>query len=377
MDLKVPYKSLLTAAIGIVAGIGSYWISSRVQTSEKKPSHSGCFLSKDTTPVRLGTLDGKEISSDNLPMDLQNALLTANSEHYRRISEIVDEAAVRRMAAVAAGRPSDFPQLPPLKDLMGDSVKEEDVRKFFDENKNSFPNVSYDRVSVMLRRHLEQQRQSSFLQSSLSVLQKEQRLKINIPLPCGPKLKVSVPSTSFKTGKGNKNQLIFISDYHCSTCRYMINKFNRIVEKNMDKIQMIQVIVPNKKDGSSDYLVRGTFCAQKSGDEKKLKDFMNNAYISPVQYDSTGKVIEGNDPRASAIQVAKDSGLDMTFFESCLSSKEAEEFASKNIEYAKIINLEQFPEYYLNQKRIWLPPQLNLDDHIQQVIDENETSEKI
>jgi protein-disulfide isomerase len=371
MGVKATQTIAIAAVAGFVAGIGVYWAIGHNKGGAANRSYGGCFLSKTSESLLLGTLDGKEISSDNLPPDLQNSLLQANAEHHRRIGELVDEAAVRQIAATAAGRPNAFPQLPSLKDLVGESVTEDDVRKFYETNKNSFPKTSYEQVSAMLRRHLEQQKQNSFMQGKLTELRKDQRLKFALPLPCGPRAETDAPSTAFKTGKSESNDLIFVSDYQCGTCRYVKSSLDRLIEQNAGRIQMRQVLVPGKKGGSGEYLVRGAHCAQKGGDEQKLTMYHNNAYFSPVQYDQSGKVKDDANPRAIAIQTAKNSGLDMAAFETCLDSKEAEDFVATNMAYTDKLKLAEAPAFFLNQRRLWLPPQLNLADNIQRILDED------
>jgi protein-disulfide isomerase len=371
MDVKATQTLTIAAVAGFVAGLGVYWAASHSKGGAPKGSFGGCFLSKSSDSQLLGTLDGKEISSDNLPADLQNTMLQANAEHHRRIGELVDEAAVRQIAAAAAGRPSAFSQLPPLKELVGDSITDDDVRKFYEINKNSFPKTSYEQVSTMLRRHLEQQKQNSFMQGKLLELRKDNRLKFALPLPCGPKAESDAPSSAFKSGKTDQNDLVFISDYQCGTCRYVKGSLDRLIEQNAGRIQMRQVLVPGKKGGSGEYLVRGAFCAQKGGDEQKFAMYHNNAYFSPVQYDTTGKVKDEANPRAIAIQTAKNSGLDMAAFETCLDSKEAEEFVATNMAYADKLKIAEAPAFFLNQRRLWLPPQLNLSDNLQRILDED------
>ena len=95
MDAKIVKVAVVSVAIGFLAGFGCYAFTFCSKNLSANKSLGGCFLSKVSETEVLGDIDGKEINSQNLPPDLRQRLLEAEGEHFRRLWELVDEAAVR------------------------------------------------------------------------------------------------------------------------------------------------------------------------------------------------------------------------------------------------------------------------------------------
>jgi protein-disulfide isomerase len=355
-------------AIGLVLGAIGVWVVSKPQASSA--GRASCFLSGTGEKTVLATVDGKEISSLNLPQDMQQTFLQIQNEHLRRLTDLSNEVAVRYSAAKEQSRSSDFETLPSFSELMEKSVKDSDVREFFERNQKSFPKMEFSKVEAMLRKHLEQQKQASFVQEALRKLKNDNRLASMLPIPCGPTSAVSIPATAPKRGQGDKVEVAFLSDYQCGTCRYLKASLDRVLEQNQDRMTLIQVMHPGKPDSTNEFFVRGAFCANKQGDNDKFWGYHNAAYFTPVQYDASGKVQDVSDIKKAAVETAKRVGLDMAAFETCLSSKDAENYASENREYFAKIKLDQTPAFFLNGKAFAVPPQLNVDEFLIEIMNE-------
>ncbi len=371
MDSKLMQYAGIGVVFGLVVGGGSVWFSSRSK-SQAVGQKAACFLSGGGTDKVLGTVEGKTITTGNLPENLQANMMQAEAEHNRRITDLVNEAAVRYLAAKEQGKSVSIEQLPTLKDLVGAEVTKEDVRKFFDSNKNSFPKMNFEQVEPMLRRHLEQQKQNTFLQSHLADLKKNSALKVQIPISCGPKASVEPPAGAIVRGKGSRFELVFVSDYQCGPCRYMKPALDTLADLFSDSMKFVQVMYTGEKKGSSnDYLVRGTYCAKNIADNAKYLSYNATAYFSNVKYDSAGKVVEEGDPKKAAMDAAKRVTLDAAAFSKCLESKDAENYADTNRKYFADLRLDQAPAFYLNGRRLAVPPQLNIAELMQEIMEDS------
>ncbi len=356
--------------VGFVLGIGAYWAVSKGTLSTPSASYAGCFLSNSANDQVLGTVDGLAIGKGTIPPDLQTKLLEIQSENHRRIADLVDEVAVRYVASSEKGKGKSLSDLPLLKEIIGESITTEDVKKFYEANKQSFAKTPFSQVETMLRRHLEQQKQNSFLQSKLLEIKKAQRVKLMAALPCGPKASEQPPSTAISRGSGKKVDLVFVTDYHCGPCRYLKGSLERLVDDHSADMRMLEVLVPGKDDISSEFLARGAYCAKTIDKGSKFEAYHNAAYYSPVQYDATGKVKTPSEPQATALAAAQNANIDKVAFGHCLESKEAVNFVLENQAYANRLGLTQTPAFFLNGRQLAVPAQLNLVEILQVVLAE-------
>jgi protein-disulfide isomerase len=368
MDKKLVQNLGIGALVGAAATAGVMFFVGK--SSLDSEGRFACFLSGTESERVLAVVDGEKISTANLPADMQQAFLQAESEHIRRLSEISEEVAVRFSLAKEQKKAGSVEETPPLKELMDALVKDTDVREFFEKNKQSFPKMEFAQVEPMLRKHLEQQKQTTFVKQRLQILKSENNLVSKLPHPCGASLPAEAPKGSFVRGTGNKIQLVVLTDYQCGPCRYVKTLLDRVVEKNGDKIQIVSVLSPGAEGSSSDYLVRGAFCARQQGNAEKFASYDNLAYFTPVKYDNMGKVQESGAASAVALETAKRAGLDAAEFEKCLNSQEAISFGAQNRDYLAKVKTEQMPAFFLNEKRMALPSQLNVDEILTEVIKE-------
>jgi protein-disulfide isomerase len=357
-------------AVGLIIGGTGAWFLAKPHAIPAG-SKSACFLSSGPADTIFGTVDGKNITSANLPQDMQSVLLQSQSEHNRRLSDMLNEVAVRYQAAKEQGKNTAIESLPSLKELAATGIKPEDVRKFYDNNKNSFPKMEFAQVETMLRRHLEQQQQNSFLQGRLSNLKSKNLLTSSLPVPCGPKAIADVPATALRSGKSARFELVFVTDYQCGPCRYMKEGLKSVVESYKDNLSVAQVVYAGaKKNSTNEFLVRGLFCAKSVGDETKQVNYHNAAYFSNIKYDSTGAVTDEADVKRGALDAAKRANVDETAFKKCLDSKDAEEFVETGRKYVADSKLEQAPAFFLNGRRLAVPPQLNIGEIVGEIIEE-------
>jgi hypothetical protein len=145
---------------------------------------------------------------------------------------------------------------------------------------------------------------------------------------------------------------------------------DRVLDQNLDRMTLVQVMHPGKPGSTNEFLVRGAFCANKQGDNDKFWGYHNGAYFTPVQYDSLGKVLDISDTKKAAVETAKRAGLDIAAFETCLSSKDAEAYVTSNRDYFAKIKLEQAPGFFLNGRAFAVPPQLNVDEFLIEIMNE-------
>ncbi len=371
-------QQMQNVGFGVVAGLvlGAVGVWSVSKNSASSAARSSCFLAGHGGESVLASIDGNEISGSNLPPDLQQTFLEAETDHSRRLAEISDEVAVRFVAAKEQNKSSGVSNLPTFKELVGEAVKDSDIREFYEKNSQSFPKMNYAQVEPMLRRHLEQQKQNSFVQSRLGDLKKNNRLLSKLPIPCGPKAAVSLPGGLPSRGTGSKVELAFLSDYQCGPCRYLKASLDGLLDQNLERMKLVSVMYPGNAGSSKEYLVRGAFCANKQANNEKFWNYHNSAYFSEVHYDNTGKVVDSGDVKKSALEAAKRATLDMATFEKCLNEKDADNFIAKTREYFGKIKVDQAPAFFLNDRRLAIPPQLNIDEVVSEVINEAEPAKK-
>ncbi len=356
--------------VGLIIGGGGAWVLGRSKSSPAS-SKAACFVSSDSGEFVLGTIDGKQVTSANLPHDAQIIMHQSQSEHTRRLGDLLNEVAVRYQAAKEQGKNTSFDSLPSIKELAESEVKSEDVRNYYDQNKQSFPKMEFVQVEAMLRKHLEQRQKNTFLQSSLSKLKSENILTSSLSLPCGPKATADVPKEALRSGKPARFDLVFVTDYQCGPCRYMNEGLRSLIDKYKDKLSMAQVVYAgDEKNSTNEFLVRGLFCAKSIGDETKQQNYHNIAYFSEIKYDNTGAVLEDGDVKRGALEAAKRVNADEKEFAKCLDSQEAVTFVEAGRKYIADSKLEQAPAFFLNGRLLVVPPELNIDKIVEEIIEE-------
>lgn len=328
---------------------------------------ASCFLTANSAERVLGRIDDKPVVGSSLPPDLQSSFLELEMEHYRKVRDVFNQALIRYELSSRRDGVSAIGESPPLSELVPQPVTDEDVREFFFVNRKNFANTTYEQVESTLRRHLQQQKESALANETLASLQQAGRVLHTIPIPCGLPSPHKPPADSFVLGSGALDFMV-IGDYQCAPCRYLSGTLDRLLQDHPGRIRLVSVLSPSRVGGEGDFLVRGAYCAREQGDAAKLAAYHAAASFTPVRYASSGAIEEPSDPRASARGVARQVGLNEEVFSGCLESSAASEFVASQRQYVESLNGASAPSFFLNGRRLLIPPQLNLSDLVEQVL---------
>jgi predicted DsbA family dithiol-disulfide isomerase len=368
--MKISNWKLISAGFllgGISVG-GSVWWLNAHSLEHVEPQFGNCFLRKESCSRVLGKIDNEVISADSLPPDLQDKWLEAETERHMKLSKIIDEVSVRFAVAAEAGRNTALQQLPSLKELVGGQVTDDDVKKYFEQNKKSYSGKLDAQLQTFLRRSLEEQKMNVAMNRTLMALKEANRVQVSVPFPSGAEAAHALPSHALARGNGKEFELIYITDYHCGSCRYLRSPLERTLAKHGDKLRLVQIFSPAKSDTEAEYLAKGAYCASKLEDGKKFDAYNAHATDSPVFYDSQGKVRPAAEPRAATLASAQFAGLDSRTFETCVQSLEASRFIEENRMYAESLNIISPPAFFLNRLRVAIPPPLDAGETIDRIL---------
>jgi len=353
-------KNALLGVGGVVVGcLVGYGIA-------RSPLAGGVGTTKAEAPAGCDTnlhasLEGPVIAVGNqsvagaeLPENVRAELYELTSQNYLRARELLEAYATRFALAKEKGGMINPSKVPDLGELLADKkVSEDDVRKFYETNKKSFPpNMTFESISKNLRIHLETQRNQDGIRKTMAQLRDKKAYQLLLPSPCGPR--VAMDFAKFPTrGDTNANEtLVAVGDFFCASCRYFKSDLENFLDKHRDTIRYTQVITTEDVNAPVAQLAAGAYCAKRQSNDAFWK-YSERAYNTP--YYLLQKNAGVDEVRKQAVTLATEAGLDAKSFEKCMTSGDGMDELKTVVKNLKASGADKTPSYIASGRRIVTP----------------------
>jgi len=342
---KAPLLVSISAVIGILIGI---FVGMKYQQSGHghhdialggAPTGS-CTAEGSSAHKPVIKIDGKEVYSEQLPLEIQMQIYETAHQGFERNSSILDSFALQYFKAKEKGS-ADLNNLPSLQDLYtSKEPTEKELKEFFKQNKNRMPpNTKFEEIKPRLVQFLQSQQGRAAMMADLEKLKKQGNYTVLLSEPNSPKVELDYSGFPSKGPKTAKNIVVEASDYTCGHCKSVHPQVKKFIKEMSNDTRFIQINFALRPDGTSGKMVRGGFCAQKE-DEQKFWAYHDMAFE------------HSGDKEMDPLEVAQKTGLDMKTFKTCLDSNEAKTFVKKTNEMLNKAGVTGTPTFFVNNKKV-------------------------
>ncbi|MCL6271346.1 DsbA family protein [Sansalvadorimonas sp. 2012CJ34-2] len=335
MDIKLP----LALVLGAVVGSGATFLLSG------KPA-------ENVTSDAVLSMGGVNYALEDLPPAVSRAVFDIDNEAWQRKVQVITGAAGEMFVKAevdSSGRDRQA-VVTELLDLR--EPAEEDITSFYESNKDRIP-APLDQVRDQIRNYLMGQGMQAGRDALTERLRQEKGMKILLAKPEAP---LNVIDTQGFPVKGNpqaKTTLVKFADYQCPHCYVAAETLDELMEQVGDKVKMVYMDFPINSSGISREVALGAVCADEQG---KFWEYNKAAFI---QHRSLNE--------DSRLNLAKELGLNMETFESCLASDRPEKKVARAEDEAERLGLTGTPSFFVNGKV--LQPE-NLEDGLVEAVRE-------
>lgn len=353
-------KNALLGVGGVVVGCLVGYVIAR------SPLAGGVGTTRAEAPAGCDTnlhasLEGPVIAVGNqsvagaeLPENVRAELYELTSQNYLRARELLEAYATRVALAKEKGGMVNPSKVPDLAELLADKkVSEDDVRKFYESNKKSFPpNMTFESISKNLRIHLETQRNQDGIRKTMAQLRDKKAYQLLLASPCGPRVAMDFAKFPTRGDTNAKETLVAVGDFFCASCRYFKSDLENFLDKHRDTIRYTQVITTEDVNAPVAQLAAGAYCAKRQSNDAFWK-YSERAYNTP--YYLLQKNAGVDEVRKQALTLATEAGLDAKSFEKCMTSGDGMDELTTVVKNLKASGADKTPSYIASGRRIVTP----------------------
>lgn len=248
--------------------------------------------------------------------------LRADAARRMMMERLLEQEEKRRGLDTAAIMRAESAKAPP--------VEEAEVRAAFEANRERFAGQSYEQAAASVRAQLEQQRRSEAGRAYLESLLSKAGFQLLIEPP-------RIPLSAGGASRGPSNApvtLVQFTDYQCPYCLRSEPTVAKVRERYGDQVRVVVRHFPLEFHPKARGAAEAAACAGRQGRFFEYHDalFQNqNALALP-------------DLEARAKQV----GLDLAAFRSCLSAKQTAKEVDADLEEARRAGVTGTPAFFVN-----------------------------
>ena len=303
----------------------------------------------------LAEVDGEAITSDQVAKSLGEPLARLEEQVYRmkqkKLDQLIDE---RLLAREAAKRGVSVEQLLDIEvTKKAENVSPEEVDTFYQGNKAHFSGdeaAARNQIESFLQNQKAAARRKAFLQS----LKSSAAIEIYLQPPQPFRADVSVAGAFFRGPSTAPVTIVEFQDFQCPFCKRVQPTLTQIQSRYGDKVKLVYRDFP--LESLHPDALRAHEAARCAGEQNKFWEYHD--------------VLFATAPAASPEQLdayAKQVGIDVPKFKSCLSSGKYLGAIQKDEEEGARLGVSGTPSFFINGRP--LPGAQSLEE-FDRIIDE-------
>jgi protein-disulfide isomerase len=210
-------------------------------------------------------------------------------------------------------------------------VSDADVQRFYDDNKKSFGERSFDDMKVQIREHLERRAAPEAARAYVQQLREAAKVEILLQRP-----RTQIAATGPARGPDDAPvTIVEFSDYQCPFCRRAEPTVKQVLEQYEGKVRFVfrhfplDRIHPQARGASE-----AAPCAAAQG---KLWEYHAELFAENVQLD-----------RAGLDSVATKTGLDAAAFKACVDERKTQALVEADVKDGEAAGVSGTPAFFIN-----------------------------
>ena len=272
----------------------------------------------------LAVIDGVAITSEEVEKSLAGQLSKLDALINDKLLE--KEAAKRKLT------------VPALLDAEVTSkvglVTEQEIEKFYQKNKGQIKGEQTE-AREKIRSYLQNQKLTAKREELLSSLRGQARVVVNLKPPPIQRIEVSIQGAPVKGGEKAPVTIVEFSDFHCPFCKQVVSTLAKLESRYGDKIKLVfrDFPIDSLHPGASK-AHEAARCADEQG---KFWAYHDKLFAGPTN--SSPELFN---------RFAKEVGLELAAFETCLSSGKHQAAIKKDIAEGQRLGVAGTPAFFIN-----------------------------
>jgi protein-disulfide isomerase len=305
--------------------------------SEPKKSGDAASVGPDDQAV-AGRIAGKNVTVGEIDAWIKDQLFKQTTRGNNALK--VYEVRNRALEQMASERALDEEASKAGKDrdaLMKEEVEkraavsDEEVQKYYDEHKDRFRGMPFEKVSPAVKRQLLAQRQVSAMQDYVGGLR--QTLGYENKLE-PPRFEIAVGTSPSQGPADAAITLVEFSDYECPFCKSAEPILKQVRERYPTQLRVVTKNFPLDAHPKAKPAAEAAVCAAEQG---KFWELHAKLFEKAPQIDV-----------AQLAPIAEEAGLDKGKFEECLTSHRSEPIVKADLDAGKEAGVSGTPAFFVN-----------------------------
>ena len=296
------------------------------------------LLSTTLNADPLFTYKGYFYSPPDLSIHHQQRLFELNRDFYSLQMDIVDDVLFEYYIEELSIERGETPEQVRMELLAVDTASNDEIEAFYNAHQTE---ITYplEEIRGQIIQHLYQIKQDERRLELLKKIKKRNRFKLDKSPPIPPIYRFNNSNLPQRGASDAGVEIVLFSDYQCELCKEAAEMLNRVFPRYEQRAKLIYKDLPG--DPSNDGIrnaARGASCAFQQG---KYESYRKMAFAQQQTITSR-----------TTYNIAKEIGLDLGLFNSCIKSISATEMLDVNHNEAKSLHINELPTLFINGKML-------------------------
>lgn len=281
----------------------------------------------------------KVVTRSEFSVPDQQKLSDIESEYHSRVSALIQDAGLNLHLDGLAKKLGKSRAEVESSIISVTGPTEDELKAWYEQNKERIPpDYNFDKVKGDIRNLLQQEKIERKKLEVFEGLKKSGEIQVLLKEPEVPSVSIDTAGRPFKGDAKAPLTLVEFADYQCPHCKAAGESVKSILKKYPGKIKLVFMDFPVNASGVSRQVAIGAFCAEK---QSKYWEFHELAF-------SKQRELSPQSPEV----FAKDLGLKLDDFKTCLGSPEAQAKVAKDMEEGQKVGVSGTPTLFLNGKKL-------------------------
>jgi len=305
--------------------------------SEPKKANDAATAGPDDEVV-AGRIAGENVTVGEIDAWIKDQLFnqTTRGKNALKVYEVRNRAleqmaSERALEAEASKAGKDRDTLMKEEVEKRATVSDEEVQTYYDEHKDRFRGMPFDKVSPAVRRQLLAQRQISAMQDYVGGLR--QKLGYENKLE-PPRFEIAVGTSPSQGPADAAITLVEFSDYECPFCKSAEPIIKQVALRYPTQLRVVTKNFPLDAHPKARPAAEAAMCAAEQG---KFSEFHAKLFEKAPQIDV-----------AQLAPIAEEVGLDKAKFEECLTSHRTAPIVQADLDAGKKAGVSGTPAFFVN-----------------------------
>ena len=298
---------------------------------------------------------GLDYSEADLSAEQREKIFSAYAAYRQAIDGIVTDAAIDLYITEQANNSNRTEDAVRSELLPNTPVSQAQIQQFYEQNRARIP-APIEQVAGQIQQYLQTQRETAQKQALATRLRTQGQLKDMLPMPSSPKVSIATAGYPSKGPADAPITVVEFADFQCPHCQRAGPVVESMVGKFPGKVRVVFMHLPINRSGISRKVALGSVCAQAQDKFWAYHDLAFHLQSS----------LNNNSP----MELAKTLNLDLSAFETCYSSEQAESQVARSHREAERLGVTGTPTIYVNGQRVRVVRELSVDlaDAIQRAL---------